>query len=167
MKAALALLSAVLLLAGCATHSDGQIAAVRAAGVSPRTVDRLADDRVIYPEDIIELRRHRVSDAVPIRHLREVGVDYVPQRNDLRRMRSANVHPDVIDETIIAGQRFVSDRYDRSNVSWGLSFPLFWGYPYYGYGYGYGGYYSRHHHHHRHHGHNGYHRHGDGHRHRH
>src|SRR5215207_2628841 len=151
MKAVLFLLSSLLLFAGCATHSDEQIAAVRAAGVSPYTVSKLQHDRVILPEDIIELRRHRVPDAVPVRHLREVGVDYVPQRNDLRRMRSADVHPVVIDEVIIAGQRFVSDRYNHSNFSWGLSIPFFSWYPY-GYGWGYGGYHHGHHDH-GHHGH--------------
>ena len=157
MKSLLFLLAPLFLLVGCATHSEEQIAAVRAAGVSPNTVYRLQHDRIIYPEDIIELRRKRVSDEVPIRHLQEVGVDYVPQRTDLRRMRAADVRPVVIDEVILAGQRFVSDRYDRSNFSWGLSLPLFSWYPYgYGYGWGYGGYggYYRNYHH-GHHGHHG------------
>ena len=152
MKPALLLLSAIFLLAGCATHSPEQIAAVRAAGVPPRTVYKLEHDRVILPEDIIELRRRRVADSVPIRHLQEVGVDYIPQRDDLRRMRAADVRPAVVDETILAGQRFANDRYDdyyRPRFAWGLSIPLYSYYPYYGYGWGYGNYYygGRHNHH--------------------
>ena len=162
MKSALLLLAALLVFTGCATHSPEQIAAVRAAGVSPRTVYKLEHDRVILPEDIIELRRHRVADSVPIRHLDEVGVDYIPQRDDLRRMRSADVHAAVIDELIIAGQKFANDRYDdyyRPRFAWGLSIPFYSWYPYYDYGWGYGGYYSGGHHHHDHHDHGGHHRH--------
>jgi hypothetical protein len=162
MRSALLLLAAVFLFAGCATHSREQIAAVRAAGVSPSTVYKLEHDRVILPEDIIELRRRRVSDSVPIRHLQEVGVDYIPQRTDLRRMRAADVHAVVIDEVIIAGQRFASDRYDRPSFAWGLSIPFYSWYPYYGhgdYGWGYGGNYYGHYGHrdHHDHGHGGHH----------
>ncbi len=165
MKSALLLLAALLVFTGCATHSPEQIAAVRASGVSPRTVYKLEHDRILLPEDIIELRRHRVADSVPIRHLDEVGVDYVPQREDLRRMRSADVHAAVIDELIIAGQKFANDRYDdhyRPRFAWGLSIPFYSWYPYYGYGWGYGNYYyggHHHDHHDHHHGHHNHHRH--------
>jgi hypothetical protein len=70
------------------------------------------------------------------------------------------VHPVVVDEVIIAGQRFVSDRYDdhHSHFNWGFVLPLLSWYPY-GYGWGYGGYHYGHHDHHDH-GHHGHGHHG-------
>jgi hypothetical protein len=160
MKTALLLLSALFVCAGCATHSREQIAAARMAGVSPSIVAKLEHDRVLTPGDIIELRRHHVPDSVPIRHLREVGVDYMPHRDDLRKMRAADVHAVVIDELIIAAQRFVAERYYRPAFSWGIGMPYYGWDPFYDYGWGYGSYsvgYYRHgghhdhgHHHHRH-----------------
>jgi hypothetical protein len=133
MKSALLLLCAGFFLAGCATHSDEQIASVRAAGVSPRTVAKLQRDDVLAPEDLIELRQHRVADSVPVRHLREVGVDYIAQRNDLRRLRAAGVRPIVVDELIFASQRFVRDRHDdRPRFAWGVTMPYDPWYGHYG-----------------------------------
>ena len=142
MKAALLLLSIAVLLAGCATHTEEQIAAVRAAGVSPQVVAKLRHDDVLSPEDLIELRRHRVGDSVPIRHLDEVGVDYVVQRNDVKKLRSAGVRPAVVDELLSASRRFVVDRYERPS-HWSVGFyapydpwymhygPYDYGWPYY------------------------------------
>jgi hypothetical protein len=144
MRAALLLLSVAVLLAGCATHTEEQIASVRAAGVSPSVVSKLKREDVLSPEDLIELRRHRVSDSVPIRHLDDVGVDYVVQRNDVKKLRAAGVRPAVVDELLSASRRFVEDRYERpSNWSVGIYapydpwylyhgvVPLDYGWPYY------------------------------------
>lgn len=134
MKAALLSLCAAAVLAGCATHSKEDIAAVRAAGVPPRTVAKLERDRVLEPSDLVELRRHRVRDEIPVKHLRDVGVDYLPQRDDLRRLRSAGVRPLVIDELIRASQRFVEDRYAEPQlVTWGIAAPYDPWYMHYGY----------------------------------
>jgi hypothetical protein len=123
MRATLLFLSAAILFAGCATHTDEQIAAVRAAGVSPNVVGKLTREDVLSPEDLIELRRHRVSDAVPIRHLDDVGVDYVVQRNDVKKLRAAGVRPAVVNELLSASRRF-TDRYERpSNWSVGVYAP--------------------------------------------
>lgn len=141
MRSTLLLLSTVLVFTGCSTFTKEQIYAVRATGISPNVVSKLEHDRVLLPADIIQLRRYRVPDSVPIRSLDEVGVDYIPQREDLRRMRSADVHSVVIDQVIIAGQEFANDQVDRPNFAWGLSIPFFSWYPYYGYGWGQGNYY--------------------------
>jgi hypothetical protein len=173
MKAAIFALTAVVALSGCAIHSKEEMAAVRSAGVSPRTVARLDSHAPISPEDVIELRRHRVSDAVPLRHLDRVGVDYVVTKDDIKAMRAARVSQDVTEAVTDASRRFVSDRYaPRRNWYWDVGYldP----YPYYywpsvsygyggGYGYGYGrGYYNS--------GYKwrggGHHHHGGGHRHR-
>ena len=115
MKPAVAALSAALLFTGCATHTEEQIAAVRAAGVAPRTVAKLERDRVLAPEDLVELRRRGVSDSVALRHLDEVGVDYLPNRTDVRRLRSAGVRPAVIHEFVREGEEFARDHEARES----------------------------------------------------
>jgi hypothetical protein len=134
MKAALLPVCLGLLLASCSTHSDQDIAAVRSAGVAPRTVAKLERDRVLLPEDLVELRRHRVPDAITVRHLREVGVDYLPQRNDLQRLRSGGVQPVVVDELIFASRRFLRERDDGSRrFAFGVGMPYDPWYGHFGY----------------------------------
>jgi hypothetical protein len=66
---------------------------------------------VLAPNDLIELKRRGVNDSVPIRQLDKVGVDYVVQKEDMRRLRSAGVDPDVREALADASARFVRDRY--------------------------------------------------------
>jgi hypothetical protein len=98
-------------LAGCATHDQKTIASVRASGVSERTVAKLEHRGVLAPNDLIELEKRGVSDAVPIRLLDKVGVDYVVQKDDMRRLRSAGVSSEVRDALAEASREFVHDRY--------------------------------------------------------
>lgn len=175
MKAVLLSLAAILMLAGCSVHSDEQIAAVRAAGVSRPTVQKLEHRGVLAPEDLIELERRGVTDTVALRQLNRVGVDYVAQRDDLAKLRKAGVSPAVREALARASGRFVYERY-RPFVGPDIYYYDDWGYapgyPYFspynfvgvgysgwygarGYGYGYG-------HRHDHHSHGN---HGHGHRH--
>ena len=149
MKAAIFALGAALTLAGCATHSDEQIAVVRAAGVSRPTVAKLEHRGALTPEEVIELKRRGVSDAIVLRQLDKAGVDYVVQRNDMAKLRKAGVSSDVRDALARASERFVYDRY-RPFVGPEIYFYDDWsypiGYPYYPrYGFvgvGYGGWYG-------------------------
>src|SRR5436190_22961038 len=93
---------ALAVLTGCATHSKSTIGAVRAAGVSERTVGKLEHRGVLAPNDLVELKKRGVSDAVAIRQLDRVGVDYVVQRDDVRRLRSAGVAQVVVDALLDA-----------------------------------------------------------------
>jgi hypothetical protein len=120
MKMLLSLL-AVAFLGGCATHSHQAMTAVRAAGVAPRTVSKLEHRGVLEPSDLIELKRRGVADAVPIRQLDKVGVDYVAQREDFRKLRAAGVRPEVSDALMDASREFVEDQ-DRSHHSWQVNF---------------------------------------------
>jgi hypothetical protein len=135
MKAVLVLLLAVTLFTGCATHSPEEIAAVRAAGVSNRTVAKLEHEEILSPEDLIELRRRGVSDSIAIRHLDDVGVDYVVQRNDLRQLRQAGVRPTVVQELVRQSNDFYEDVYDHSRWSVGVSAGYYPGYYRYGWPY--------------------------------
>jgi hypothetical protein len=125
MKAALFALS-VIFLAGCAVHSEKDLAVVRAAAVAPSTVKRLENRGVLEPSDLIELHRQDVPDSIPIRHLRRVGVDYAVQRDEMRDLRAAKVSPEVSNALVRASQRFVLDRY-ASRLYWEYD----WRWPYY------------------------------------
>jgi hypothetical protein len=168
MKYAVALLCG-LFLSACAIHTSQEIASVRASGVSNRTTSKLEHHGILYPEDLIELRRHQVDDHIPIRHLDKVGVDYLVHRADIRSLRNASVHEPVIDELIRASDHFAEDRYERPHAfSWGFAFPyydpFYWGLGYLGLGYwGHGYSHGDHHDHHDHGGHGDFH--GGGHHH--
>ena len=94
------------LLASCATQTPEQLASVRAAGVSPALVHRLAHWGVLSPEDLIELKRRHVNDAIALRQLDRVGVDYIVSKDIIRQLRKAGISEDVISAVTVAGQRF-------------------------------------------------------------
>lgn len=127
MRMAIMLLVAALLFGGCATHDRATIAAVRAAGVSPRTVAKLERGGPLAPEEVIELRRRGVSDAVPLRQLNEHAVDYIVQREDIARLRGAGVRPAVREALIEASDRFARERRSPRRV---------WYDPWWDFGYG-------------------------------
>ena len=137
-----------LLVAGCATHSKSTIAAVRAAGVEEGTVRKLEHHGVLLPNDLIELKKRGVSDAVPLRQLDEVGVDYLVQRDDLRKLRSAGVARVVSDALIDASDRFWRERRAQAYYyGYGEPYPGYYGGPWwwpevtlgYAWGWGHGG----------------------------
>lgn len=127
MKIAAILTLAATLLAGCATQTKETMAAVRAAGVSSRTVAKLEHRGVMEPADLIELRRRGISDQVPLRQIDKVGVNYLVQRRDMAAMRSAGVRPEVRDALLDASDRFARDRNTRYAYSIGIYDP----WPYY------------------------------------
>jgi hypothetical protein len=155
MKPVILFLAAAL-LTGCATHSDYTIASVRASGVSERTVAKLEHHGSLTPNELIELRRHGVSDSVPLRQLDEDGVDYLVQRNDLRTLRSAGVRPVVTEALVDASDRFAADRAHHAyHASYYYDGPPWWYWlPAISVGYIWGGHY-----HHDHHDHGGHHHH--------
>ena len=156
-----ALLAATVLLAGCATQTKEQLAAIRTAGVSPALVRKLEHGGRLSPADIIELRRRHVNDAVALRQLDRTGVDYVVDKNIVRQLRNAGVSEAVIAAAKAASERY-ADQFRRPSVSawyspWAspYSYP-YSGYPYDPYSYGYSRPYPRYeqypryeHHHHR------------------
>ena len=125
------LLATALLLAGCATQPKEQLAAARAAGVSPGVMQKLEHSGRLSPADIIELRRRHVNDAVALRQLDIAGVDYIVDKDVVRQLRKGGVSETVITAATNAGERF-AEQYRRPYVSAWVS-P--WGYPYPGYPY--------------------------------
>jgi len=101
----LIILAAAAVVAGC-VHTAEEIASVRSAGVSADTLRKIEHRGVLTPADIIELHRRGVRDSVVIRHLEEVGVNYIPQKEEIKKLRSAGVQDDVIAALVHAGNRF-------------------------------------------------------------
>lgn len=139
------ILVALLLAAGfsgCATFTDAEIGQIRQHGVSPAVVGKMQDGRELHPGDVIELTRRGVPDGLIIRQIDDVGVDYVLNRDDVKRMQNARVSRPVIDALVAASDDFAS-RYSPSHhvrVYAGDPYdPYYYG-PYYGpYYYPYGG----------------------------
>ena len=134
------LLAAALLLAGCATQTKEQLAAVRASGVSASVVRKLDHWGSLSPEDLIELKRRHVNDGIALRQLDRVGVDYVVDKSILRQLRTAGVSHTIIAALILAGKRF-EEQFQRPYFS---AWHGAWGYPYDPFFYDLGWPYPRH-----------------------
>ena len=140
--------AAAALLAGCATQTKEQLAAVRAARVSSATLQKLEHRGVLTPADLIELKRRKVDDAVALRQLDQVGVDYVLHRRDLQMLRDNGVSKPVIRAVVEASGRFSAQFYapvTGYGFGWGpsLGYPYdpfyyspWWSYGSFGYSYG-------------------------------
>ena len=139
ITAAFPALLAAVLLASCATQTKEQLAAVRAAGVSAGLAHKLEHWRVIEPEDIIELHRRHVNDAIALRQLDRVGVNYVVDKGILRQLRKAGVSDTVLTAVVTAGRRY-EEQFHPYYGGWRGPYGYPYG-PYYGdFGWGYGGY---------------------------
>ena len=102
------LLALVLVLAGCSTFTDAELAQIRQRGLRPELLAKLEHRRALEPDDLIELKRAGVADAQVVKHLDDVGVNYVATRNDVVRLRKAGVRARVIDELLRASERFAT-----------------------------------------------------------
>jgi hypothetical protein len=107
MKPLALLLASALLLAGCATQPKEQLAAARAAGVSPELLRKLERWGCLSPGDLIELKRRGVNDGVALRQLDRTGVDYVADKAVLKKLEAAKVSPEVITAAKNASRRFI------------------------------------------------------------
>ena len=107
MKTALFAALAVASLAGCSIHPRQQLAGIRAAGVHPETMAHLSQNTPLTPSDLIDLKKRGVSESVAIRHLDSIGVDYEVRKEDMERLRAANVPERVREALMRASDRFV------------------------------------------------------------
>ena len=143
----------ILILGGCATYNENEIAQFHHLGVPPALLAKLEHRRALFPDDLIALRRLRVPDPLVIRHLNDVGVDYVITRADVSRLRKAEVRPGVIEALLWASERFAVRRLDTAYYDpWIFDDPWYWPGVYGGWSVGYysrfghGGYHHHHHH---------------------
>ena len=102
------LLALALCLAGCATFTDAELAQIRQRGLRPELLAKLEHRRALDPGDIIELKRAGVPDEQVVRHLENVGVNYVITRSDTVQLRKARVSPRVIDSLLKASELFAA-----------------------------------------------------------
>ncbi len=136
------------LLSGCAVHTKQTIATIRATGVPEPTLNKLSARGALTPEDIIVLTRRGVDDAVVIRQLEVVGVDYAVLPEDLKKLRAAKVSRTVISALVAAGDRWrwqrvaMAQRFYYYDSDWGY-YPSYIGGPYSSISFGYLG--GRHH----------------------
>lgn len=107
MKTPLLLTAALsLMLVGCASLNPQEVAVIRARGVPAPVVAKIEDGQPLAPAELIGLSRRRVPDALIIRHLELVGVDYLVSRADVIQMRRAGVSARVIDAMLAECDRF-------------------------------------------------------------
>jgi hypothetical protein len=116
----LAALCLSFVLTGCATFNDTELGIIRQSGVSPRVFEKMRDERVLTPEDVIEATRRRVPERYLVRQIEDAGVDYVLSPDDYRRLQRAGVSPLVLETLVAASDEFaslyVAPRYDMYPV---------------------------------------------------
>jgi hypothetical protein len=144
----------LLILCGCAVYDDKEIAQFHRLGVPPALLAKLEHRRALLPDDLIALRRLRVPDNLVIRHLNDVGVDYISTRTDVLRLRKADVRRGVIEALLVASERFAIGRLDTTDYDpWVFDDPWFWPGAYGGLSFGYSSHSGHGGHDHHHHGH--------------
>ena len=102
------LLALALVLAGCSTFTDAELAQIRQRGLRPELLAKMERRRPLEPEEVIELKRAGVADEQIEKHLNDVGVNYVATREDAVRLRRAHVSAHVIDSLLRASERFAA-----------------------------------------------------------
>lgn len=118
MKKLILLALTVALFSGCAVHSPQALASVRAAGVPERTVAKLAHRGTLTPGEVITLHRAAVSDDIVLRHLDEVGIDYLLAKEDAKMLRTAHVSEPVLDALKTASNRYLAWRTAQLNYGY-------------------------------------------------
>ena len=125
------LLALALMLAGCATFTDAELARIRQRGLRPELLAKMEHRRALEPEDLIELKRAGIPDEQIEKHLNDVGVNYIATREDAVRLRKARVSAHVIDTLLRASERFAAQQSARTyDGGWIYTDP--WGPGFYG-----------------------------------
>ncbi|MEI9893248.1 MAG: hypothetical protein WDN28_04920 [Chthoniobacter sp.] len=131
------ILASVLLLTGltgCATFTPAELGQIRQRGVSPVVVGKIEQGRVLTPPDVIELTRRGVPDSFILRQIEDAGVDYILNRDDVKKLQAAHVSRPVMDALFAASDDFAS-RYGppgRARVYGSFAPYPYGGGPYYG-----------------------------------
>ena len=113
------LLALALVLTGCATFTDAELAQIRQRGLRPELLAKLEHRGVLDPGEIVELKRAGVADELVVRHLENAGVNYIVTRADAIRLRKARVSPRVIDALLNASERFaMRETYQPYDDGW-------------------------------------------------
>lgn len=119
---------------GCATFTPAELGQIRQRGVSPAVVNKMEDGRVLHPGDVIELTRRGVPDNFIIREIEDAGVDYVLNRDDLKRLKDARVSRAVVGALLAASDEFARNYAPGGRVHAYAPYPYGYYYGQYGYG---------------------------------
>lgn len=128
MNARLSLALAALILGGCVTYKEEEFATIRSHKVPPAVYRKLKEREVATPADLIVLTRCRVPDALIVKQIDTIGIDYMLRRSEVTELQSAGVSPAVIESLVAASERFVTrfappgyfdthDMYSEDNVT--------------------------------------------------
>jgi hypothetical protein len=120
------LLLLALVLAGCATVSQPELASLRANGVHEETLHNLEKGRPLTPPQIIELTHRGAPERLLVRHIHAWGVNYLVNREDIRQLVAARVSPRVID-ALIEESRELALRYSPLPPDYGYYGPWYGG----------------------------------------
>ena len=142
------LLALALVLTGCSTFTDAELAQIRQHHLRPELLAKLERRRTLEPEDLLELKRAGISDAQVEKQLNDVGVNYVATREDAVRLRKAGVSARVIDALLRASERFAAQQSAPEPYDDGWYYGDPWGPGFYGdWSLGVGGGFHSHHRH--------------------
>ena len=99
---------AALLLGGCVTYKEEEFATIRSHRVPPAVYRKLKEREVATPSDLIVLTRCRVPDALIVKQIDKIGIDYILKRSEVTELQTAGVSPAVIESLTAASDRFVT-----------------------------------------------------------
>lgn len=102
------LIALALVLTGCSTFTTAELAQIRQRGLRPELLAKLEHRHPLEPDDLIALKRAGVADEQVVKHLEDVGVNYVATREDAVRLRKAGVRARVIDALLHACEQFAA-----------------------------------------------------------
>ena len=140
------LLALALVLTGCSTFTDAELAQIRQHDLRPELLAKLERRRTLEPEEVIELRRAGIPDAQVEKQLNDVGVNYIATREDAVRLRKAGVSARVIDALLRASERFAARQSAPEPYDDGWYYGDPWGPGFYGdWSVGFGGQFHSHH----------------------
>jgi hypothetical protein len=108
LRPILASLAIAACFTGCATFSNTEMSQIRQHGVSPAVVGKMETGHVLTPRDVIELTHRGVPDDFIIRQIDDAGVDYILNRDDVKRLQAAHVSRPVMDALFAASDDFAS-----------------------------------------------------------
>jgi predicted ATPase with chaperone activity len=115
------LLIATLLLGGCITFKEEELAKIRSRNLSPEVYAKLRDRECVTPDDIVEMWHKRVPEPFILRQIDRIGCDYQLKKSDLAMLRHEGVTEEIIDAMLAASNRFATrfmppDYYEANDV---------------------------------------------------
>ena len=97
-----------LLLGGCETFKEEELAVIRGHKVSPATYGKMKERHPVTPDEIVELTARRVPDQLIVKQIDRVGIDYALRKSEVAQLERAGVSRAVMEALYAASTRFVT-----------------------------------------------------------